>query len=127
MLKTKSLFILVLLALFSLTANLNAQLNETFNGITYGIPNGWDNSDYDNVNLTAWSYDASGYDGAAMACKAIDVSTLAYSVLKTPTFMLPVDCQLSFVHKATSSKVGKLSVFIVVENTTITLFNNLNS
>ena len=46
MLKTKSLFILVLLALFSLTANLNAQLNETFNGITYGIPNGWDNSDY---------------------------------------------------------------------------------
>ena len=127
MLKTKSLIILVLLVILSSMTNINAQLNETFNGITSGIPNGWDNSDYDNVNLTAWLWDASGYDGAAMACKAIDVSTLAYSVLKTPTIMLPVDCQLSFVHKATSSKVGKLSVFMVVENSTITLFNNLNS
>ena len=84
MLKTKSFFLLVLLAISSLTANLSAQLNESFNYITYGVPNGWDNSDYDNVNLSAWSYNATGFDGSGVACKAIDVSQRSYAILKTP-------------------------------------------
>jgi hypothetical protein len=112
MLKTKSFFVLVLLAILSLTANLSAQLNESFNYITYGVPNGWDNSDYDNVNLSAWSYNATGFDGSAVACKAIDVSKKAYAVLKTPILnSLPAGCQLTFMYNAPAT-MGEMSVYL---------------
>ena len=112
MLKTKSFFVLVLLAILSLTANLSAQLNESFNYITYGVPNGWDNSDYDNVNLSAWSYNATGFDGSGVACKAIDVSQRSYAVLKTPVLnSLPAGCQLTFMYNAPAN-LGEMSVYL---------------
>lgn len=110
--KTKSFFLLVLLAISSLTANLSAQLNESFNYITYGVPNGWDNSDYDNVNLSAWSYNATGFDGSGVACKAIDVSQRSYAILKTPMLSsLPAGCQLTFMYNAPAN-LGEMSVYL---------------
>ncbi|MBR4154985.1 MAG: hypothetical protein IKT96_06550, partial [Paludibacteraceae bacterium] len=88
---------------------MNAQLNETFDNLSYGVPNGWDNGEYDQ-NLGQWSYYASGLNGSAVACSAVDVPKKAFAVLKTPMLSnLPAGCMLSFNVNA-PGQLGQLSV-----------------
>jgi hypothetical protein len=76
--------------------NANAQLNESFDNLAYGVPNGWDNSSYD-ASVRAWSYYTTGLSGHAVAFEAVDVPNKAYAVLKTPMLSnLPAGCMLSF-------------------------------
>lgn len=113
--------LILVFVLFAFKAN--AQLNETFNGITYGVPYGWDNDDYDNLNMSAWSYYANGFDGAAVACQAMDVSSKTYAVLKTPTLRnLPAGCQLTFQAQA-PSQISQMTVYLVYGAKQINLGN----
>lgn len=127
MYKRFSLFLLFLVAFLFTNIDVKAQLNETFNNITSGIPSGWDNSDYDALNIEPWQYYASGFDGSAVACQIVDISTPVYAVLKTPTLSLSIDCQLSFYYKSTKSDVGKMSVYLISDGKETLLFDNLTS
>ena len=109
---------------FTITAK--AQLNETFNNLSTGIPSGWDNSDYKS-DIDPWQFYAEGYEGSAVACKAVDVSTSIHAVLKTPVLLLGVDAQLSFYYKTTKSNVGKMSVYVICDGETILLDSELSS
>lgn len=96
-------YLILIVSFVCFTLNANAQLNETFDNLYYGVPNGWDNKDYDS-NLEQWSYYANGFSGNAVACQAVDLPKKAYAILKTPLLLnLPAGCQLTFNVNAPAS------------------------
>ncbi len=100
---------LVLIVVF--TFNAYGQLNETFDNLRYGVPNGWDANDYE-ASVVPWSYYASGITGSAVAFNATDVPTKSYAVLKTPALnSLPAGCQLSFNVNA-PGQIAQMSVSV---------------
>lgn len=102
----------VLIVMLLGVMKLSAQLNETFDNLNYGVPYSWDNSSCDNVYMDAWFYYASGYQGAAVACRAVDVPVRTYAELKTPMLSnLPAGCILSFACNAPST-ISQMSVSV---------------
>ena len=105
-------YLILIVSFVCFTLNANAQLNETFDNLYYGVPNGWDNKDYDS-NLEQWSYYANGFSGNAVACQAVDLPKKAYAILKTPLLLnLPVGCQLTFNVNAPAS-FSEMTVLVV--------------
>ena len=93
--------------------NAAAQLysvNESFDGLRYGVPNGWTNSVYDG-GVEAWGYYASGYSGAAVAFEAVDVPGRAYGELSTPSMNLPAGSILTFRVNA-PARIAQMSVLL---------------
>ena len=103
----------VLIVSFVLFAsNVSAQLNETFDNLRYGVPNGWDNSDYVS-GLNQWAYYASGFNGSsAVAWQAINGTQKGYATLTTPMLnQLPAGCHLTFNVNA-PGQIAQMSVFL---------------
>ncbi len=106
---TNYVILIVSFALFTL--NVNAQIAETFDNLYYGVPNGWDNSDYLGLD-DPWGYYSSGFYGSAVACKAVDGPQKGYAILKTPILSgLPAGCQLTFNVDAPGN-IAEMSVII---------------
>lgn len=103
-------YVILIVSFVLFASNVSAQLNETFDNLRYGVPNGWDNSDYVS-GLEQWSYYASGFNGtSAVACQAVDGSQKGYAILKTPALSnLPAGCQLSFNVNA-PAQIAQMSV-----------------
>ena len=109
MLKSVTNYIVLIVVFAFFTFNVNAQLNETFDNLSYGVPNGWNNEEY-NQSEVRWSYYASGLNGSAVACSAVDVPKKTSAVLKTPVLSnLPAGCMLTFNVNA-PGQLGQLSV-----------------
>ena len=104
---TNYVILIVSFVLFAL--NVNAQLNETFDNLYYGVPNGWNNQDYVGLD-DPWEYYSSGLYGSGVACQAIDVPSKGYAILKTPELRnLPAGCQLTFNVNA-PGQIAQMSV-----------------
>ena len=109
MLKSVTNYIVLIVVFAFFAFNVNAQLNETFDNLSYGVPNGWNNEEY-NQSEVRWSYYASGLSGSAVACSAVDVPKKTSAVLKTPVLSnLPAGCMLTFNVNA-PGQLGQLSV-----------------
>ena len=105
-------YVVLIVSFVLFVSNANAKLNETFDNLRYGVPNGWDNSDYVS-GLNQWSYYASGFNGSsAVACQAINGTQKGYAILKTPMLnKLPAGCQLTFNVNA-PGQIAQMSVFL---------------
>ena len=44
-------YVVLIVSFVLFVSNVNAQLNETFDNLRYGVPNGWDNSDFESMGL----------------------------------------------------------------------------
>ena len=105
-------YVVLIVSFVLFVSNANAKLNETFDNLRYGVPNGWDNSDYVS-GLNQWSYYASGFNGSsAVACQAVNGTQKGYAILKTPMLnKLPAGCQLTFNVNA-PGQIAQMSVFL---------------
>ena len=86
---------------------------ESFNGITAGIPDCWNNTDGTTNTINyRWSYYATGHDGACLRFNSYNNANGNTNMLKTPAMNLPTGkiMQLTFWYKNPAG--GDFSVFI---------------
>lgn len=86
---------------------------ETFNGLTSGIPDGWDNSEGTTTNESyKWTSYASGHDGRGIRFNSYNNSNNYTNFLKTPvlSFTQNAPMQLKFWYKNPTG--GDFSVYI---------------
>ena len=86
---------------------------ETFNNITSGIPDCWNNSEgTTNTINNRWNYHASGHDGACVRFNSYNNTNGLTNFLKTPAMNLPAgkSMQLKFWYKNPTG--GDFSVYI---------------
>lgn len=86
---------------------------ENFNGITSGIPTGWDNAEgTTTTDSYKWNYYATGHDGACVRFNSYNNSNGITNMLKTPVMTFPAGetMKLNFWYK--NPKGGDFSVYI---------------
>ena len=86
---------------------------ETFNNITSGIPDCWNNADGTTTNASfRWNYYATGHDGACLRFNSYSNNNGLTNMLKTPAMNFPTGktMQLTFWYKNPTG--GDFSVFI---------------
>ncbi len=87
--------------------------NESFDGITSGIPACWNNGDGTTTNDSyKWSYHATGHDGSCVRFNSYNNYNNNTNFLKTPVLNLPVgkSMQIKFWYKNPTG--GDFSVYI---------------
>ncbi|MCQ2343773.1 MAG: choice-of-anchor J domain-containing protein [Paludibacteraceae bacterium] len=86
-------------------------LNENFDGITSGVPAGWDDSDYDCSSSYRWKSDPGGHGGTrGLRFNTYSASSGTYSAVKTPVLNLNQAYVLRFWY--CNYNAGTFQVFI---------------
>ena len=107
--------ILFLCSIFGYSQELDL-LNENFDDVVLGIPDGWDNSDNTLSNtMYNWQYYAPGYkgEGKCMRFNSYTTGLGESSALKTPVMELNRESMLSFKFK--NADAGDFSVYLSVD------------
>jgi len=87
---------------------------QTFDGLTAGIPDCWDNSEGTTDNdAYKWNYYATGYSGKCVRFEALYNATNNDNYLKTPSITVSEAAQLSFRYK--NPKGAALSVYYSID------------
>lgn len=87
---------------------------QTFDGLTAGIPDCWDNSEGTTDNdAYKWNYYATGYSGKCVRFEALYNATNNDDYLKTPSITVSEAAQLSFRYK--NPKGAALSVYYSID------------
>lgn len=87
---------------------------QTFNDLTAGIPDCWDNSEGTTDNdAYKWNYYATGYSGKCVRFEALYNATNNDNYLKTPSITVSEAAQLSFRYK--NPKGAALSVYYSID------------
>lgn len=112
---TFTILTLVLLALFAAVPAADAQLfllNEEFEGITSGVPTGWDNTEGTTTTTSyRWYSHANGHTGRGLRFNSYINSSGNTNMLKTPTLDLSSGCELSFWYKNAAG--GQFDVYLL--------------
>lgn len=87
---------------------------QTFNDLTVGIPDCWDNSEGTTDNdAYKWNYYATGYSGKCVRFEALYNATGNDNYLKTPSITISAAARLSFRYK--NPKGAALSVYYAID------------
>ena len=87
---------------------------QTFNDLTAGIPDCWDNSEGTTTEADyKWNYFATGYDGKCVRFEALYNATGNDNYLKTPSITISAAARLSFRYK--NPKGAALSVYYAID------------